>query len=440
MDQQYFVGNKEDLELLLHAIDKNDPSIWNDWKRSGSVSPNLEGIDLSNKVLHGFNFENTNLQSANLNNCKITSNFSFSNLNHSNLKNTFLWRSIFIETTIMGATIHNSEFSNSRIQASDFSISDIRNAKFDSCDLEDTCFLECEIHFTSFQNAFLLQTSFKKSHCSSTSFMNANLKHANFSWARIIDCDFTSAILNSVNLCNATLKYCRVYGVAAWDLNLDNCRQGNFIVSKENEPVVSVDDIDVSQFIHLLISNHKIRNVINTTTSKVALILGRFYKERKIILDHLHGELRKKGMVPIIFDFDPSQNRDLTETVQILASMSKFVIADITDAKSIPQELSHIVPFFPSIPVQPILLATEKAEYSMFEHWLKFNSVLPIFYYEDKDHLIDSMEKFILQPIEDFKDQEANASKAKKQVRKLEELKRNDPVEYQKLKEKGYIL
>ncbi len=118
--------------------------------------------------------------------------------------------------------------------------------------------------------------------------------------------------------------------------------------------MITVDSLKVAQFIYLLLINEEIREVIDTITSKVVLILGRFTPGRKQILDAIKNELRKRNYSPILFDFEKPSSRDITETVSTLAHLSRFVIADITDAKSIPQELSHIVPFLPSVPIVPL--------------------------------------------------------------------------------------
>ena len=44
-----------------------------------------------------------------------------------------------------------------------------------------------------------------------------------------------------------------------------------------------VDDLEVAQFIYLLLNNQNVRQVIDTITSKIVLILGRFTPERKAV-------------------------------------------------------------------------------------------------------------------------------------------------------------
>jgi hypothetical protein len=139
--------------------------------------------------------------------------------------------------------------------------------------------------------------------------------------------------------------------------------------------------------------------VIDTITSKVVLILGRFTPERKAVLDAMREELRHRDYLPVLFDFEKTVHRDLTETVSTLAHMARFVIADITDAKSIPQELLAIVPNLPSIPIQPLLLASQQ-EYGMFEHFRRFPWVLEPFVYEDQDRLITALTERVIGPAE----------------------------------------
>ena len=96
------------------------------------------------------------------------------------------------------------------------------------------------------------------------------------------------------SLRNADLIGCRVYGISAWTLSLDGAKQQDLIITEMGEPEITVDNIEIAQFIYLLLRNEKIRSVIDTITSKVVLILGRFTPERKAVLDALRDELRKR--------------------------------------------------------------------------------------------------------------------------------------------------
>lgn len=180
---------------------------------------------------------------------------------------------------------------------------------------------------------------------------------------------------------------------------LEGAEQRDFVITKDDESTITVDNLEVAQFIYLLLNNDKIRDVIDTITSKTVLILGRFTPERKSVLNALREELRARDYLPILFDFDKPSSRNLTKTVSTLAHMARFVIADITDAKSIPQELQRIVPSLPSVPVQPLLLASEKS-FGMFQDFRDYPWVLPPFCYEEPSVLIASLAEKVLDPAE----------------------------------------
>ena len=141
------------------------------------------------------------------------------------------------------------------------------------------------------------------------------------------------------------------------------------VITPSGEPEITADNLELAQLVYLMLYNQKIRDVIdNFITSKVVLILGRFTDERKAVLDALREELRKRNYLPILFDFEKPRSRDTDETITLLARMARFVIADISDAKAVLQELRAIVPDLPSLPVQPIILAIQE-EPGMSDHY-----------------------------------------------------------------------
>jgi hypothetical protein len=132
---------------------------------------------------------------------------------------------------------------------------------------------------------------------SGANLIGANLDHVDLNGADLTGADLTNADLSRARLVetdftNARITGCRTYGASAWNVTLLGTVQHNLVITKWNEPVVTVDDLEVVQFIYLLLNNQKVRKIIDTVTSKVVLILGRFTEQRKAVLDAIREQLR----------------------------------------------------------------------------------------------------------------------------------------------------
>jgi uncharacterized protein YjbI with pentapeptide repeats len=128
----------------------------------------------------------------------------------------------------------------------------------------------------------------------------ANLSGADFSWADLSNADLRGADLNratlvKTNFSNANLDGCLIYGISAWAVDLEETIQSNLVITPHHEPRITVDNLEVAQFIYLLLNNERIRDVINTITSKAVLILGRFTPERKAVLNAIRKEIRRQN-------------------------------------------------------------------------------------------------------------------------------------------------
>jgi hypothetical protein len=138
-----------------------------------------------------------------------------------------------------------------------------------------------------------------------------------------------------------------------------------------------------------------------TILSKLAdqgvLILGRFRSPSIEVLKAIKSRLTEHpgNYLPILFTFDKPDKRDLAESILTFAGLARFVIADLTDPKSIPAELEKIVPQYPSLPVVPIIREGEE-EYALFQSIQRRKSVVnPTFRYRDLEHLLESFEQII---------------------------------------------
>jgi hypothetical protein len=319
----------------------------------------LRGVSLSGMRLTGVNLNSADLREADLRRADL----SFANLHGADLRGA----------NLTGATLKKANFSGA----------DLTGANLSGMDLYG-------------QN--LQGTNLNEANLSQANLSEADLDEANLTKANLSGANLTEAKLIKTNLDEAVLTACRVYGIAAWNIKGEPKEQLNLIITPSDEPVITVDNIEVAQFIYLLLNNEKIRSVIDTIGKKGVLILGRFTEDRKRVLDAIREKLRALGFVPMMFDFDRPTQRDFTETIKILAGLSRFIIADITNPKSTPLELQATMPNY-MIPFVPIIQENEDP-FAMFRDLKqKYGDwVLDVLKYDSAESLVAVLELAVVQP------------------------------------------
>src|SRR5215813_4328223 len=357
------MANDEHVAMLKQGV-----AAWNAWRyQNPNIRPDLTNADLSETSLSGAKLAQANLREADL---------SGANLREADLSGADLGGAYLLQANLSGADLREA---------------DLRQADLRQAGLRGATLSEAYLFKADLSGAYLSRAKLIAAHLFKADLSGADLRGVNLFAARLVDTD----------LRDADLTGCFVYGVSAWGLKLEGAKQQNLIITNlvENEPEITVDNLEVAQFIYLTLNNQKIRDVIDTITSKAVLILGRFTDERKAVLDALREELRKHDYLPILFDFEKPRSRNTDETITLLARMARFVVADISDAKSVLQELRAIVPDLPSVPVQPIILAGQE-EPGMFDFYRNFRSFLNVHRYASQEQLIADLGAKVIRPAE----------------------------------------
>jgi uncharacterized protein YjbI with pentapeptide repeats len=387
------VADQEHLNILRQGVE-----VWNEWRsKEPSVLPDLSGAnlfraDLSAANLGGANLNGAKLDGANLFRADLSAaNLGGANLNGAKLDGANLFRADLSAASLGGANLNGAKLNWANLREANLIQVNLIEADLSGADLR-----EAHLHGANLSGANL-----SKADLSGAKLGGANLNGADLREANLYGANLSRAQLVETKLVDATLSECRIYGISAWGVKFSQgTKQQGLIITPEDEPAVTVDDLEVAQFVYLLLHNEKIRSVIDTIGRKGVLLLGRFTEGRIAILERLRDELRKRGYLPIVFNFDKPETKDFTETVRLLAGLSKFVIADITNPKSAPLELQATIPEI-MVPFRPIIEEGQEPFAMLQDLWSKHRDwVFEPIYYSSVDALIASLDDKIIKPAE----------------------------------------
>ena len=383
------MADSEHLLELERGVDS-----WNAWRDQAPMRcPDLEGADLSRRDLQGINFARAKMAKSNLTGANLRGAvFDGANMNHARLAGAWLeGHTQFRAANLWGARLEEAQLTNA-----DLTGADLTGAVFHHANLGEAVLDQVDARQSDFSSAYLASAQVSRANLRESNLMSACLAKAvlrstNLSRSNLVETDFRGADLTGA---------C-VYGVSAWGLRTDaETLQRDLVITPEDESKVTTDDIEIAQFVYLMLTNEKIRNAIDTVGKKAVLLLGRFTDDRLTVLEALRVALRSRNYVPIVFNFDKPETKDLTETVRLLAGLSRFVIADITKPRSTPLELQATVPQV-MIPFVPLLQAGEEPFAMFHDLWLKYRDwVLNPICYPSIDRLIECLDTEVIESAE----------------------------------------
>jgi uncharacterized protein YjbI with pentapeptide repeats len=355
------MANEEHLALLRQGV-----AVWNRWREEhDEPHPDLHGADLCQARLNRANLHGADLRDANLSQASLVgANLSFANLTSANLS---------------GAHLRGAHLSRTTLSLTNVSRADLRQVRL--------------------AGAKLLGTDLSEVNLSDANLYAASLARVNLSGADLSRASLHRAQLERTNLTNATLTQCSVYGIALWNVQLEGAFQENLIITPDNEPIIAVDDLEVAQFLSLLLSHNKLRTSFNAVTERGVLLLGHFREGGLEILQAVAARLREEHYLPILLDLDRPDDRTHRATVETLAGLARFIIADVS-GPSIAPELYATVPHCkrPFVPIlkagrEPFAMAVDLFEYP----WV----VRPTVIFTSIEELVSLVSSKIIAPAEE---------------------------------------
>jgi uncharacterized protein YjbI with pentapeptide repeats len=388
------MANIEHLATLRKGVEE-----WNRWRAATNNGP----VDLSDADLTGFKLNHVNFLRANLTNSVLR----YVQLEHAHLKDANLTRAVLDQANLEHVNARDAIFDEVEAPEANFEVGTLRGARFRNANLRGARFHRAYLRNADLTDAALTEAwlrfaTFDRACCRRTDFVRADLRYAS-----MVETDLRGANLDDV----------AVYGLSAWKIKTDASTYQDLIVGAPKSRALRVQDLHTAQFLALMLDDTGIRSIFHSVTSKLVLVLGSFSPIEKTVLDGLRSALRQRGYVAVTFDFERPAERDFAETVAILAGLSRFVIADFTDAKEVRAEVLLARSQFRRVPIVPIARVGAKLPITMINYFSE-QELRQLVRYDDLNDLLLKLQPDVIDPAE------ARASSIAEYIAKSEDILR----------------
>jgi uncharacterized protein YjbI with pentapeptide repeats len=323
----------------------------------------------------------------------------------------------FRKTVWKGAAIERSLFAECSFQQAQFTPAEVRTTAFEDCEFSrtvvsgrfDRClFRDCQLDDYRLRRCAFPGTTFRDCSLKGVDLVGVDLAGASFE-----SCDLDGANLTGANLRDASFEHCNlhgaiwsnaeiggisvtrseIYGISLWGTKGEPALARELSLTKPGDSAsLEIDALHIAVFVASLMEGNGVRELVDGLSSTLVLILGRFTKEHKPVLDEIRSKLRGLGYTAIVFDSSIPRRRDTSETIAVLARLSRFVIADLTEPRSAPYELRSFVTDSDT----PLQVVTRgEPPFSMFADLEKLPWVLPAREFTGASDLVDALPELV---------------------------------------------
>ncbi len=283
----------------------------------------------------------------------------------------------FTHATVAG-DFDGCAFRDCRLDGHRLRLCRFRKAEFRHCSLRGVDLAGVDLDGALFEDCNLSEADFK----------GAMLRNATFD-----RCDLRGASWSDADIGDVVVARSEIYGMSLWGTHGEVADARELSLTKPGETTaLEIDGLHIAVFVVSLLDGNGVRELVDGLSSTLVLILGRFSPEHKKVLDEVRSGLRALGYTAIVFDSSAPRNRDTSETVAILAKLSRFVLADLTEPKSAPYELQQFV----ADGGTPLQVVTRgEPPFSMFSDLERYPWVLPAREFEDGADLLASLPELV---------------------------------------------
>ena len=172
---------------------------------------------------------------------------------------------------LRGADLRAASLKAARLSNADLSLADLSEANLGDAYFSGATLTGCDLKEADLSGANLFGVNLSEARLCGASLEYANLSRADFRGADLSNANLRETAAVETNFANANLTGCRVYGISAWGLKLDGATQQDLIITPDGEPEITVDNIDVAQFVYLCCGRRSQQPGRSVVVGRVAL-------------------------------------------------------------------------------------------------------------------------------------------------------------------------